>query len=171
MTCDPVRIEQALHSLLDNAVNYSPTGGTITIQLERNDLEVRLSVADTGVGIAAEHLEHIFDRFYRVQQSDGQYSGSGLGLAMARTTFEAHGGRIWVDSPGIGLGATFYCTLPLASRLSSVAQPQTLRISKRRGYRAASIASYAHYWLAQTEPAFVYTGGGGRSTLDSLLAG
>jgi len=123
VTCDPLRVEQALHSLLDNAVNYSPAGGTITIQLERNDLEVRLSVADKGVGIAAEHLDHIFDRFYRVQQSDGQYSGSGLGLAMARTTFEAHGGRIWVDSPGIGLGATFYCTLPLASRLSSVAQP------------------------------------------------
>ncbi len=125
VTCDPLRVEQALHSLLDNAVNYSPAGGIITIQLERNDLEVRLSVADKGVGIAAEHLDHIFDRFYRVQQSDGQYSGSGLGLSMARTTFEAHGGRIWVDSPGIGLGATFYCTLPLASRLSSVAQPQT----------------------------------------------
>lgn len=125
VTCDPLRVEQALHSLLDNAVNYSPTGGTIAIQLERNDLEVRLSVADKGVGIAAEHLEHIFDRFYRVQQSAGQYSGSGLGLSMARTTFEAHGGRIWVDSPGIGLGATFYCTLPLASPLSSVAQPQT----------------------------------------------
>ena len=88
---------------------------------------MRLSVADTGVGIATEHLEHIFDRFYRVQQSDGQYRGSGLGLAMARTTFEAHGGRIWVESPGIGLGATFYCTLPLASRLSLVAQSQTLQ--------------------------------------------
>lgn len=126
VTCDPLRIEQALHSLLDNAVNYSPAGGTIIIQLEHNDLEVRLSVADKGVGIAPEHLDHIFDRFYRVQQSDGQYSGSGLGLSMARTTFEAHGGRIWVDSPGIGLGATFYCTLPLASHISSVAQPQTL---------------------------------------------
>ncbi len=127
VTCDPVRVEQALHSLLDNAVNYAPTGGTITIQLECNELEVRLSVADSGVGIAAEHLEHIFDRFYRVPQSDGQHSGSGLGLAMARTTFEAHGGRIWVESAGIGLGATFYCTLPLATPRASVGQAQTLQ--------------------------------------------
>src|SRR5713101_1181144 len=114
---DAVRLEQALNSLLNNAVTYSPAGGTVTIELESNDVEIRLSIADQGAGIAPEYLERIFDRFYRVRQGEEGAGGSGLGLAVARATFEAHGGRIWADSPGPGQGATFYCTLPLAPRL------------------------------------------------------
>jgi DNA-binding response OmpR family regulator/signal transduction histidine kinase len=114
--CDALRIEHALNHLLNNAVTYSPTGGTIKIQLETNDVEVRLSIADQGAGIAPEHLDRIFGRFYRISISPGEErsSGSGLGLAVARATIEAHGGKIWADSPGVGLGATFYCTLPFA---------------------------------------------------------
>ena len=123
ITCDAVRVEQAVHSLLTNAAAYSPVGSTIAITLESNDLEVLLSVTDEGIGIASEHLEHIFDRFYRVPRGAEQSSGSGLGLAVARTTFEAHGGRIWANSPGPGLGTTFYCTLPFSPRLAMVAQP------------------------------------------------
>ena len=113
--CDTLRIEQALNHLLNNAVTYSPTGRTIKIRLETNDLEVRLSIADQGVGIAPEHLDHIFDRFYRVSPSEERSGGSGLGLAIVRATIEAHGGKIWADSPGVGHGATFYVTLPFAS--------------------------------------------------------
>jgi len=123
ITCDAVRVEQAVHTLLVNAAAYSPAGSTITILLESNDLEVRISVTDEGIGIASEHLEHIFERFYRVPQGEEQSSGSGLGLAVARTTFEAHGGRIWANSAGPGLGTTFYCTLPFSPRLSTVGQP------------------------------------------------
>jgi DNA-binding response OmpR family regulator/signal transduction histidine kinase len=112
--CDMLRIEQALNHLLNNAVTYSPTGRTIKIQLETNDLEVRLSIADQGVGIAPEHLDHIFDRFYRVSPPEERSGGSGLGLAIVRATIEAHGGKIWADSPGVGHGATFYVTLPFA---------------------------------------------------------
>ncbi len=112
--CDALRIEQALNHLLNNAVTYSPTGRAIKIQLETNDLEVRLSIADQGMGIAPEHLDRIFDRFYRVSPSEERPSGSGLGLAIVRATIEAHGGKIWADSPGVGYGATFYVTLPLA---------------------------------------------------------
>jgi len=130
VVCDAVRVGQALHSLLNNAVTYSPEGGTITILLENNDVELRLSIADEGVGIAPEHLDRIFERFYRVQQREGSASsGSGLGLAVARATFEAHGGTIWVDSAGLGEGATFYCTLPLAPRLSSQLQRQSQPLS------------------------------------------
>jgi len=112
--CDALRIEQALNHLLNNAVTYSPTGSSSKIQLEMNDGEVHLSLTDQGVGIAHEHLERIFDRFYRISPSDERSSGSGLGLAVVRATVEAHGGKIWADSPGAGHGTTFYCTLPLA---------------------------------------------------------
>lgn len=110
--CDPTRLEQAFHHLLHNAVTYSPNGGTIRVSLEGGENEVRLSISDQGKGIAPEHLDHIFDRFYRVVEGDERAQGSGLGLAVARATIEAHGGHIWADSPGLDEGATFYCTLP-----------------------------------------------------------
>ncbi len=121
LACDAVRIEQAINHLLNNAVKYSaPTGGPITLQLDVNEVELCLRVSDHGVGIAPEHLDRIFDRFYRVPLDESE-NGSGLGLAVARATIEAHGGRIWADSPGVGQGATFYCTLPLQPRLPSIA--------------------------------------------------
>jgi DNA-binding response OmpR family regulator/signal transduction histidine kinase len=110
--CDPARIEQAIHQLLHNAVNSSPPGGAIRLSLEEHEHEIYLSVSDQGKGIASEHLEHIFERFYRVPAADERNPGSGLGLAVARANIEAHGGRIWADSPGPGEGAVFYCVLP-----------------------------------------------------------
>ena len=110
--CDALRIEQALNHLLNNAVAYSFMGGSIKIQLETNEIEVCLSISDQGIGIAPEHLDRIFDRFYRISRGEEHATGSGLGLSIVRATIEAHGGKIWADSPGIGLGTTFYCTLP-----------------------------------------------------------
>lgn len=119
IVCDAPRIEQTLNHLLNNAVTYSPKGSPITLSIEVNEIELRISVADQGMGIASEHLDHIFDRFYRVQDSEQPASGSGLGLAAARATIEAHSGKIWADSSGIGRGGTtFYFTLPLVPRVS-----------------------------------------------------
>jgi len=122
VVCDAVRVEQALNHLLNNAVTYSQPGTTVTIRLEANDIELRVSVSDEGIGIASEHLDPIFDRFYRVPQGEERPGGSGLGLASARATIEAHGGKIWADSLGTGQGSTFYFTLPLTPHLSASAQ-------------------------------------------------
>src|SRR6266700_1512650 len=117
VVCDAVRVEQAVNHLLNNAVTYSPMGGTVALWLNASDTEIRLRISDEGIGIALEYLDRIFDRFYRIQQAEESPKGIGLGLSVARATIEAHGGKIWADSPGLGQGATFYCTLPLAPRL------------------------------------------------------
>ncbi len=120
--CDAIRIEQTLNHLLQNAVTYSPSGKIVSVHLEINDVELRVSIADEGIGIASEHLDRIFDRFYRIQSESEQLAGSGLGLASARSTIEAHGGKIWADSLGLEQGATFYFTLPFVPRLSATVQ-------------------------------------------------
>jgi signal transduction histidine kinase len=129
--CDVLRIEQALHHLLNNAVAYSPVGSSIKIRLETNDVEIRLSITDQGSGIAPEHLDRIFDRFYRVPHGEGPSNGNGLGLSVARATVEAHGGKIWADSPGAGQGSTFFLTLPFAAALQATgfAQVHCVRAS------------------------------------------
>ena len=123
--CDALRVEQTINQLLNNAVIYSQVGTSINIRLEDSASELRLSVTDQGKGIAPEHLERIFHRFYRVQQTEDRPFGSGLGLAAARATIEAHGGNVWAESAGIGHGATFYFTLPHVpgAHLLSARQP------------------------------------------------
>jgi DNA-binding response OmpR family regulator/signal transduction histidine kinase len=124
--CDAIRIEQALNHLLNNALMYSAPDTTITIKVESNTIELRIGVIDEGIGIAPEHLEPIFDRFYRIQQGDESSTSSGLGLASVRATIEAHGGKIWADSLGVGQGSTFYFTLPFTPHISATAQATTI---------------------------------------------
>ncbi|HXF82842.1 MAG TPA: ATP-binding protein [bacterium] len=110
---DPDRIGQVLTNLLGNALQHTPEGGRVTIQARWEQGMVAIAVADTGAGIAAEHLPHLFDRFYRVDPSRARSSGgSGIGLTIARHLVEAHGGAIRAESPGPGRGATFTFTLP-----------------------------------------------------------
>jgi len=126
VVCDATRIEQVLNHLLNNAVTYSPANTPVKICLEANEIELRVSISDEGIGIAQEHLDRIFDRFYRIEQEEEQHSGSGLGLASSLATIEAHGGKIWAYSPGLNQGSTFYFTLPFATRAPSTMQPQRL---------------------------------------------
>jgi signal transduction histidine kinase len=109
---DPGRIEQVLHNLLDNAVKYSPDGGLVVVCGHVNETEAIVSVADQGIGIGPEHLNRLFERFYRISgPSRRPVPGTGLGLPIARAIIEAHGGRIWAES-ALGRGATFYFALP-----------------------------------------------------------
>jgi len=112
---DSARIQQVLSNLVGNAVKFTPRAGTISVCAERGDGEVRFSVIDTGPGIPAEQLPHIFGRFWQAKTSDRR--GIGLGLAIAKGIVEAHNGRIWVES-SVGLGSTFYFTLPTATSVS-----------------------------------------------------
>jgi signal transduction histidine kinase len=112
---DPQRICQVLLNILSNAERHTPEGGRITLRLTRQNSEAWVSVSDTGAGIAPEELPYVFERFFRGDKSRTRSSGStGLGLAIAKQLVEAHGGRIWAESPP-GKGAAFTFSLPLAS--------------------------------------------------------
>jgi signal transduction histidine kinase len=112
---DPERIGQVLGNLLDNALRHTPRGGTVTIGLVSVSDGVRLSITDTGDGIAAGHLPHVFERFYRVDPArDREHGGSGIGLAIVQAIVAAHGGRVEAASEGRGMGATFVVSLPAA---------------------------------------------------------
>ena len=111
---DAERIERVLRNLLDNAIRYTPSGGTITIESRQAGRMVEISVRDTGSGIAPEDLSRVFERFYRADKSRGRAEGhSGLGLAIAREIVEAHGGRLHAESEP-GKGTTFRLTIPAA---------------------------------------------------------
>lgn len=110
---DPHRISQILGNLLDNALRHTPPGGTVTVVTTPGHGNVAIQVADTGDGIAAEHLPHVMERFYRVDSArDRDHGGSGIGLAIAKALAEAHGGELTPTSDGPGTGATFTLTLP-----------------------------------------------------------
>lgn len=110
---DETRLRQVVDNLLSNAIKYSPKGGTIRVVGEVFPTYVQVSVSDEGVGIRADKLERVFDRFYRVDDDlTRSTQGTGLGLFLARAVVEAHGGRIWATSEP-GKGSTFTFTLPL----------------------------------------------------------
>jgi len=109
---DPERMIQVLGNLVTNALRYTPAGGQITLSARPLGGAVALAVADTGTGIAAEALPHVFDRFYRGDPARQQEGESGLGLAIAKSITEAHGGKIEVQSE-LGRGTTFTVLLPV----------------------------------------------------------
>jgi signal transduction histidine kinase len=114
---DPPRIGQVVSNLVGNALKFTPRGGSVRVTLGPHRLEgARIQVIDTGAGIDATELPHIFDRFYRGSRaSEARSSGSGLGLAIVRSIVDMHGGRIAVESR-VGAGSTFTVTLPADPR-------------------------------------------------------
>jgi two-component system, OmpR family, sensor histidine kinase BaeS len=114
LNADSDRITQVLSNLLDNALQHTPPDGRVTVKLESDAQNARLSVSDTGSGLPADALDRVFDRFYRADASRNRSSGgSGLGLAIARALVELHGGQLHAENRLEG-GAQFVVSLPLA---------------------------------------------------------
>ncbi len=110
---DPARLRQVVRNLAENALNHTPAGGTVRVSAEGAGEAIRVSVADTGPGISAGDLPHIFERFYRVDRSRSRDSGgTGLGLTIVKQLVQAHGGRVWAESEP-GRGSVFSFTIPL----------------------------------------------------------
>ncbi len=113
---DRDRLEQILINLLANALHYTDTGGHVTLTIRQAAERVEFMVQDSGIGVAPEHLSHIFERFYRVDRSrarQGNIGGSGIGLTIVRRLVEAQGGDIWIESEP-GMGTTVHFNLPLS---------------------------------------------------------
>ncbi|GAC1421976.1 MAG: ATP-binding protein [Ktedonobacteraceae bacterium] len=128
---DEARLIQALINVLDNAIVYSNEGGLVTISVEQKENTACLTIRDTGIGIAPEHIPHLFERFYRVDPARVRTDGnsSGLGLAIVEWVIHAHGGSITVESQ-VGQGSSFLITLPLAP--TKLAHPDTLTLGRSK---------------------------------------
>jgi signal transduction histidine kinase/DNA-binding response OmpR family regulator len=126
LEADEGKLRQVLYNLLSNAIKFTPDGGRITVTASRVEDRVHISVADTGLGIAPEDQERIFDEFQQLDTGPGRrFEGTGLGLALTRRLVELHGGRIWVES-AVGRGSTFHVELPAVSADDTTTdEPQT----------------------------------------------
>ena len=109
---DRSRVAQVIDNLLNNAVKFSPADTDVSVELDRGEHEVVLSVTDEGSGIAAAELDRVFQRYYRAADQRDVVPGEGIGLAIARELVVMHGGRIWAASEGPGKGSTFFVSLP-----------------------------------------------------------
>ncbi|WNG49765.1 PAS domain-containing protein [Archangium minus] len=120
---DRGRLAQVLVNLLENALKYSPMGGTIRITVERHGAQALVSVTDTGIGIPPDQKAHLFERFFRARNAPiSGFGGLGLGLYICRDIVEHHGGRIWVESE-VGFGSTFSFTLPVVEGAADAHAP------------------------------------------------
>ncbi|HEV7223053.1 MAG TPA: response regulator [Pirellulales bacterium] len=113
---DPDRLQQVVWNLLVNAIKFTPSGGVVSVRLGRNDSKSQIQVSDTGEGVPAEFLPHIFDRFRQADSSSKRsHGGLGLGLAIVRHVVELHGGNVSAESEGANRGTTFFVNLPVAA--------------------------------------------------------
>jgi signal transduction histidine kinase len=124
---DADQLRRLLFNLLDNAIKFTQAGGSVGVRLAFADGLARLEVADTGIGISAEHLPHVFERFYRVDPARaGEAGGVGLGLSICRSIAEVHGGHIRIESAA-GRGTLVTFTIPGQAAASGAAgRPESL---------------------------------------------
>ncbi len=127
-------LQEIMDNLLENAIKYTPKGGSVWVNVRGDGDRVLINVTDTGIGISADDIQHIFQKFYRADNSDTrEIGGTGLGLYLTKQRVEAMGGKIWVES-GFGEGSTFFVSLP---RLSSEEYEKRLLVLKNQEQFAA----------------------------------
>jgi len=110
---DKLRLEELLTNILENSIKYNNNGGEIIINAEKEKDFVKISIKDTGIGMTENQIKHIFDEFYKADQSRHDFESSGLGMTISKRIVERHNGQIWAESPGIGKGTIVYFTIPL----------------------------------------------------------
>jgi signal transduction histidine kinase len=113
---DKTRLRELIMNLLDNSMKYSSNGGSITIDAKQNFDFIQVSIHDQGLGMSTEQLSHVFEEFYKADPARHDLKSSGLGLTICKRIVEKHGGKIWVESEGLGKGTTFYFTLPTSKK-------------------------------------------------------
>jgi signal transduction histidine kinase len=126
---DRIQIERMVSNLLGNAIKYTPAGGSVTVRLAREGDQVKFIVEDTGVGIAPDHLPHIFDRLYRVPSADPE-KGLGLGLSFVAWIVKAHGGTVDVTSE-LQKGTRFIVTLPVGPAAPAPAETPAASVTEQ----------------------------------------
>jgi len=114
VSVDRIRFQQLINNLLSNSVKYSLNAGSITISSKFEEDHIMVSLKDQGIGMNKKQLSHIFDEFYKADESRHDFESSGLGMSICKQIVEKHGGKIWVDSEGENKGTTFYFTLPIS---------------------------------------------------------
>lgn len=112
LSADSLRMEELFTNLITNAIKYSHPHGTVTIEAEEENENVVLSVSDDGIGMNEEQLTHLFDEFYKADESRHDFESSGLGLPICKRIVDRHHGEIWAESPGMNQGSTIYIRLP-----------------------------------------------------------
>jgi signal transduction histidine kinase len=112
VTGDKERLQQVMNNLLSNAIKYSPNVNEINVNIEFKENMLAISVRDYGMGMSEQHLEKIFERYYRVQEHAGSFHGLGMGLYISYNIIRRHGGKMWAISQP-GAGSTFYFTIPV----------------------------------------------------------
>jgi len=131
---DPNRLQQVIWNLLSNAIKFTPSGGRVTIRLERKGTQAQIQVSDTGKGINADFLPHVFEYFRQADSSTTRTQGGlGLGLAIVRHLVELHGGIVTASSPGMEQGSTFTVTLPLKIQATAIAPSEPLGSTQKMG--------------------------------------
>lgn len=139
LVCDRDRLQQIVVNLLSNAVKFTPQGGSVSLTLRRDQSQIEIEVKDSGIGIAPELLERIFDRYIQASTSSARrYGGLGLGLSIVRHLAELHGGTATAASEGEGKGATFIVRLPISA--AAVAQPAEATAGAAGGEHGAQVA-------------------------------
>jgi len=114
---DKLRLREVLDNIISNAVKYtSEDGGSITIDAKQKDEYIIVSIEDKGIGLTKEHLDHIFDEFYKADSSRHELDSNGLGLSISKRIVEIHGGSIWAESLGEGQGTTVFFTIPVVNK-------------------------------------------------------